>query len=197
VVERGEEGGGFGVGLGGFVVGIGVAYEGGADVDGEVAAGVDVGGADEDGGVEGLPAVGVVADEGGDAAVVAAAMGFVVADDAAGVLEGRAGDGGREESFAQDRAYVVGGVSVDVVLGMREVRHFLEMRAGDVGGGVADAGHHFELFVEDHGEFLVLLGVGEEVEDAVEGGAGGGIAVGAADGVHHRLVVAEAEVAFG
>ncbi len=63
--------------------------------------------------------------------------------------------------------------------------HLLEPRPDHHPAHVADRAHHLEFLVDHHGELLGLLAVAEEGQQALGGRALGGVAVGAADGIHH------------
>ena len=97
-------------------------------------------------------------------AVVAAALGLVLLDQPAGVLDRRAGDGGGVHRVAQHLARVAVGAAGEEVLGVDEAAHRLEERAEHLAALVADVAHHLELLVDDHEELVDLLLVGEEVE---------------------------------
>ena len=72
--------------------------------------------------------VGVAAEDRQRGAVVAAALGLVLLDQPAGVLDRRAGDRGGVHRVAQHLARVAGGAAGEEVLGVDQVAHRLEER---------------------------------------------------------------------
>ena len=86
-LQRVEQAGELGPGLGCFGGRVGVADQGGADVDPHPAAGVDLGRTDEDRRVELAVALASAADQRDDAAVVAAPSRLVPRDHPAGALQ--------------------------------------------------------------------------------------------------------------
>ena len=186
--------------LGGLVLGVGVADQGRPGGDLEVAVEVDVGGTDQDRRVGALLAVGVASDQRGDGRVVAAALGLVLLDQPAGVLDRAASDGRGEHRVAQNLADVAVRATGEQVLGVHQVGHRLEVRAEHQAALVADVAHHLELFVDDHEELVDLLLVLEELQQLA-------LLVGVrlqpahaerpADRVHPHLAGLEADVPLG
>ncbi len=164
---------------------VGGPYEGGADRHPQPAVRVDVGGTDQDRRVQRLRAARVAPDEGQRPRVVAAPARLVAFDHPAGVLHRRADDGRGEHRLLQHLPHIERGAAAQLVLRVREVRHLLEARPDHHTAHVADGAHHLQFLVHDHGQFLHLLAVAQELQQVLRARAPGRVAVGAADRVHH------------
>ena len=175
--EGAEDAAGLGPRLGHLVGGVGVAHQRRAGRHLELPCRRDVGGADQDRAVHRRGAVGRAAEERERGAVVAAALGLVVGDQPAGVLDGRARHRRGVHRVAQDLAVVAVGAAGEEVLRVDQVRHRLEERPEHLAALVADVAHHLELLVDHHEELEDLLLVGEEVEQPLLEGLGGRVAV--------------------
>ena len=168
--ERAEDAAGLGVRLGDLVRRVGVAHQRRPGGHGEPALEVDVGGADHDRAVHDRAALGVAAEHRQRGAVVAAALGLVLLDQPAGVLDRRAGHRGGVHRVAQHLARVAVGAAGEEVLGVHQPAHRLEERPEHLPALVADVAHHLELLVDDHEELVDLLLVVQEVEQLARAG---------------------------
>ncbi len=83
------------------------------------------------------------------------------------------------------------------VLGVRQVRHLLEVGTEHPAAVLADPRHHLQLLVHHHVQLVGFLAVVEEFHDLGQVRPGRRVAVGAADRVHHRQAVAHADVSLG
>lgn len=174
-----------------------VTYEGRADGDAQGAVGRDVGGTDRDRRVEPALPRGVLAEQGQGARVVTAAGRLVRTDHAARALEWTAGDGRGEHGAAEGLAHLLDSVPTDLDLRVGQVRHVAQIGTVQPDVPVGDGAEHLQLLVHNHRQLVALLGVREEVQQAVRVRSGGGIAVGAADRVHHDFVATHPYVRLG
>ncbi len=196
-LQRGDQPGSLGPAFRRLAQGIGVTHDGRADADAQAAVALDLGGADQDCRVQRAPALAVAADQRRHPAVVAATLRLVAADHPAGAFQRAAGDGRGEQRLAQHLAHVAVGLALDEVLGVRQVRHLLEVGTEHPAAVLADPRHHLQLLVHHHVQLVGFLAVVEEFHDLGQVRPGRRVAVGAADRVHHRQAVAHADVSLG
>ena len=163
--ERREDAAGLGVRLGHLVGRVGVAHQRRAGGHREPARRASTSAVRMTIGLSThRPAARVAAEDRQRGAVVAAALGLVLLDQPAGVLDRAAGDGGGVHRVAQDLARVAVGAAGEEVLGVHEVAHRLEERPEHLPALVADVAHHLQLLVDDHEELVDLLLVAQEVQ---------------------------------